>query len=250
MSGKMKRIAMGAAALTLAAVGLVGCSSSDKDVEACESLNEILSEDALWDGEADSVAELKEKAAKAAETAESPELAGDIEAFAASFDSVIGDAEATQEQFIEVAINTKNLLNACEAVGASVSGLQEAATVMGIDGFSVEELEDIRDHAAAFSEMEAAEEEAAEEEAEEREDVAPGEDLVIDDQNLEYDFDAMDAELAEEPTLTLAWSECFEGNMAGCDTLYETAPAGSVLKEWAADCGGFIVGNDGAGCAK
>lgn len=249
MSVKLRRVAAVAAAFALAAVGLTGCSDDSGDKAACEKLEATLALDAP-DRDVDEetfAGELLEGGLEAAKMAKSPALAEDIELFTTSFAETVKGAEVDEASYFDTTIATKKIVQACTAVGADIPRLEQMIDIMGVSDLTVEELEELRDYESTLVDED-------EEEVVVEEDGADGDDdgfdFDFDAQNLDYDFEQMDEEIEKTPALYPSWEACFDGDMEACDTLYQKAPDGSELKTFGADCGGFDVGNDGAGCAK
>lgn len=245
MARKLKTALIGLAALSLAGGGLVGCSSgASADVKACESFDTVVgSEEAVQDTD-EAAAFVLSGANEAAEMASNEALVENFQLFGSGFSAMMSGADDEDLDFFEVAISLKKIVSECEAAGAEIPNLKEFITDTGLDELTVEDLEELRDWEETYGDLD---EEIV---IDEDEDATGGADFDPEDQSFDYDFDAMDEELEANPALFEPWSECWDGDMAACDVLYDQAPAGSEMQKFGAECGGFKVGATGGTCSQ
>lgn len=243
MARTLKTALVGLAALALAGGGLTACSSSSGNVKACESFDAVVgSEEAVEDDNA-AAAFVLNGANEAAGMASSETLAENFQLFGKGFSSMMGGVDVGDVDFFQVTISLKEIVAECEAAGAEIPNLQEFVTEAGLDGLTVEDLEELRDWEENFGDIE---EETA---IEEGEGAGGGGSFDPEDQSFDYDFELMDEELEANPALFEPWNACWDGDMGACDVLYERAPAGSEMQKFGAECGGFKVGGTGGTCA-
>lgn len=241
MSIQPRNLVSGLSALALVTIGLTGCSGASADVKACEQFDKSL--DVLFDQGGDMIPTILESATETSEEAKDPAVSEAIIGFADSTLTLLSAEEPTQADMLSAAAEALNLKEACAAVDATTPNLQAMIVDWGVQDMTAGELDQLLEYALLDQQKEEAE---SEDDSDlDLSDDDAGEELP----GLDYDYEAMEQELEQDPDLTYDWMECFEGDMDACDSLYEKAPDGSELKRFGAECGGFKVDAGGKGCS-
>lgn len=230
MSTKLKTIAAVLATFTLAAVGLTGCSGGKSDAAACNAFDKAFAEAQGTDDFEKAAKLLNEGVQKAADHTDNAELAAQMLAAGNDFGDILSD-QADESRFFDLSINMLKMSETCAAAGAPMKAVDETIELMGLNVFTIEELEEL-------SRLEAEYGDELSDLDEDDFDWDMDEGTDDDSAAVTFDFDKIDEELVEFDNRRVYYEDCAAGDMRQCDQLYSRMPDGTELSKFGYYCGG------------